>query len=245
MKETTDFASVMREQQESKNLKGQVGTLWEWLIQKAHENERLERECERLKSDYKRLQSKCLSLKSENERLQQAEENGQATMARKNECDMAALETLTLEQLDNLDIKTCNVLRSHEICLVKDVLTYSPLELLKLGNFGIKSLNYLVIALAEYGLKLADEPNQKRQEKADRLLMKARVKLTTIEELNLSMRAYNQLYAKGVKVVDDLRTYKYGTGDCLEKLLDDEKIIEGIRLALRVRNLSFELPRYY
>lgn len=137
------------------------------------------------------------------------------------------LETMKVDELE-IEVRTYNCLRWAGIDTVKELLSWKASDVLKIRNLGRHALNDLVMALAEIGLQLAPEDDVADRKKMERILMPSRLRLTTIEQLDLSAETYNALKKVGVKTLGDFSDY----------CIDMNTIVDGPGVAEIYENMT-------
>lgn len=108
-----------------------------------------------------------------------------------------------IEQLE-LSVRTYNCLKNEGIRFVGEFAQKGEAELLRLPNFGRKSLNELKEILAQIGLHLGVAIFEWPQPDPELLSRQANKLLERIEELELSVRSANCLKNDGINYVGEL-----------------------------------------
>jgi hypothetical protein len=103
-----------------------------------------------------------------------------------------------------LSVRTSLCLRNDDVRVIGDFARKSEVELLRIPNFGRKSLNELKEVLAEIGLHLGQDLPNWPPEDIDSLSQQAAKLLDRVDELELSVRSANCLRNDGINYIGEL-----------------------------------------
>lgn len=112
----------------------------------------------------------------------------------------------SIDELD-LSIRSYNCLTRAGIMTIEDLTNRTEEDMIKVRNLGKKSLEEVVAALAKYGYTLKDDEDETNVDPARR---EALLEEVTIEELDLSVRAFNCLKRRGCNTIEDVRKLTFG-----------------------------------
>ena len=108
-----------------------------------------------------------------------------------------------VDQLE-FSVRTSLCLKNDDVRFVGDFASKSEAELLRIPNFGRKSLNELKEVLAQIGLHLGQDLPDWPPEDIDSLSQQASKLLARVEDLELSVRSANCLKNDGITYVGEL-----------------------------------------
>ena len=107
--------------------------------------------------------------------------------------DRKTLNEETIEQMD-FSVRTQECLKKVGVKTINDLTNMTEEELRSVRNIG-SGVDEVLAKIAEYNLSLATEQDNRKPKDASAI---------TIEEMNLSVRAFNSLARAGIKTLDDL-----------------------------------------
>jgi hypothetical protein len=148
----------------------------------------------------------------------------------------------------NISSRTYNCLKRSQISSIGDLLEYSEEDLLEIRSFGSKSMFEVVQALKIVGVKLQQKRTSKSGNLEESKIDDHRkyysnginsLDSTPIEDLDLTVRAYNFLKRARINNVDDLM--QYSQQDLLDIKNANPTSVEEIIEALQFR-LGITLP---
>ena len=110
-----------------------------------------------------------------------------------------------IEELD-FSVRTFNILKRAGIDSVADLISRTEEDMIRVRNMGRYSLREIVEKLANLGLSLLDSESSATEAEDN---TKNKLYALTLEELDLSVRAYNCLKRAGIDTVGDLASKTY------------------------------------
>lgn len=104
--------------------------------------------------------------------------------------------------------KLSKILRIHGIKTIFDLMHYSKKDILRFRNLGEAALDELETGLAERGIKLRDDNDEDLDtEEQDKKPKTVQIGDITIEDMNLSVRAFNVLNRNNAQSISEITNY--------------------------------------
>ena len=161
---------------------------------------------------------------------------------------------LTADQLE-LSVRTWLCLKNDGIRFIGDLVQKSEAELLRVPNFGRKSLDEIKGVLAQIGLHLGQKGPDWPPENLEALSLRAGKLLERVEDLELSVRSANCLKNDGICYVGELvqksedemlRTPNFGRKSLneIKELLAGSGLHLGMDLSTWPASMLFSLVRH-